>query len=116
MPSDIKRLRPLEEENPRLKKAVTDLALDKDMLQDVARNTLGDLRNGERSSITGGGNLPSVRGESVRTFRRAGRLIRIGLVVIRRPSCGNRFGRWLSRARAMGTGASLCGCAVRAGA
>ena len=35
LPSDIKRLRQLEEENTRLKKLVADLSLDKVMLQDV---------------------------------------------------------------------------------
>jgi hypothetical protein len=36
MPSEIKRLRQLEEENGKLKKIVADLSLDKEMLQDVA--------------------------------------------------------------------------------
>lgn len=35
MPSEMKRLRQLEEENGRLKRIVADLALDKEMLQDV---------------------------------------------------------------------------------
>ena len=35
LPSDIKRLRQLEEENAKLKKLVADLSLDKLMLQDV---------------------------------------------------------------------------------
>ena len=35
MPSDIRRLRQLEEENRQLKKLVADLSLDKQMLQDV---------------------------------------------------------------------------------
>jgi len=37
MPSEIKRLRQLEEENGKLKKIVADLSLDKAMLQDVIR-------------------------------------------------------------------------------
>ena len=37
MASEMKRLRQLEEENQRLKKLVADLALDKDMLQEVVR-------------------------------------------------------------------------------
>jgi putative transposase len=37
MPSEMKRLRQLEEENGKLKKIVADLSLDKAMLQDVAR-------------------------------------------------------------------------------
>ena len=35
LPSDMKRLRQLEEENAKLKKLVADLSLDKLMLQDV---------------------------------------------------------------------------------
>lgn len=35
MPSEVKRLKQLEEENRRLKEMVADLSLDKAMLQDV---------------------------------------------------------------------------------
>ena len=40
MPSEMKRLRELEHENARLKKIVADLALDKEMLQDVIKRKL----------------------------------------------------------------------------
>jgi len=40
MPSEMKRLRELEEENGRLKKIVADLSLDKEMLQDVIKRKL----------------------------------------------------------------------------
>jgi len=40
MPSEMKRLRQLEKENQRLKKVVADLALDKEMLQDVIRRKI----------------------------------------------------------------------------
>ena len=40
MPSEMKRLRQLEEENGRLKRIVADLALDKEMLQDVIKRKL----------------------------------------------------------------------------
>jgi putative transposase len=40
MPSEIKRLKQLEEENGRLKRIVADLSLDKEMLQDVIRRKL----------------------------------------------------------------------------
>lgn len=40
LPTDMKRLRELEDENSRLKKIVTDLALDKEMLQDVLKRKL----------------------------------------------------------------------------
>ena len=40
LPSDMKRLKQLEEENQRLKKLVADLSLDKEMLQDVIRRKI----------------------------------------------------------------------------
>ena len=40
MPSEVKRLRQLEEENARLRKVVADLSLDKEMLQEVVRRKL----------------------------------------------------------------------------
>lgn len=40
MPSEMKRLRQLEDENQRLKKLVADLSLDKEMLQSVIRKKL----------------------------------------------------------------------------
>jgi putative transposase len=40
MPSEMKRLKQLEEENGRLKRIVADLSLDKEMLQDVIRRKI----------------------------------------------------------------------------
>ncbi len=40
MPSEMKRLRQLEEENTRLKRIVADLSLDKEMLQDVIKRNV----------------------------------------------------------------------------
>jgi putative transposase len=40
MPSDMKRLRELEEENARLKRIVADLSLDREMLQDVIKRKI----------------------------------------------------------------------------
>lgn len=40
MPSEMKRLKQLEEENLRLKKIVANLSLDKEMLQEVVRRKL----------------------------------------------------------------------------
>ena len=40
MPSEMKRLKQLEEENLRLRKLVADLSLDKEMLQDVIKRKL----------------------------------------------------------------------------
>jgi putative transposase len=40
MPSEMRRLRELEDENGRLKRIVADLSLDKEMLQDIVRRKL----------------------------------------------------------------------------
>ena len=40
MPSEMRRLRDLEDENNRLKRIVTDLTLDREMLQDVIKRKL----------------------------------------------------------------------------
>ena len=51
MPSEMKRLKQLEEENQRLKKLVADLSLDKEMLQDVIRRKIWSLPGSVRWSI-----------------------------------------------------------------
>jgi len=40
MPSEVRRLRHLQEENQRLKRIVDDLSLDREMLQEVIRSKL----------------------------------------------------------------------------
>ena len=40
MPSDVRKLKHLQEENQRLKKIVADLSLDREMLQEVIRSKL----------------------------------------------------------------------------
>jgi putative transposase len=40
MPSEMRRLKQLDEENTRLKRLVADLSLDKEMLQDVIRRKI----------------------------------------------------------------------------
>jgi hypothetical protein len=40
MPSEMRRMRELENENGRLKKIVADLTLDREMLQDVIKRKL----------------------------------------------------------------------------
>jgi putative transposase len=40
MPSEVRKLRQLEEENTRLRRLVADLSLDKEMLQEVIRKKL----------------------------------------------------------------------------
>ena len=41
LPTEMKRLKQLEDENTRLRKLVADLSLDREMLQDVIRRTEG---------------------------------------------------------------------------
>jgi hypothetical protein len=54
MPSEMKRLKPLEEENVRLKRLVANLSLDKEMLRDVIRRKmLGLIEHGRSSAICG---------------------------------------------------------------
>ena len=40
LPTEMRRLKPLEDENAKLKKLVADLSLDREMLQDVIRRKL----------------------------------------------------------------------------
>jgi len=40
MPSEVRKLKQLEEENARLRRLVADLSLDKEMLQEVIRKKL----------------------------------------------------------------------------
>lgn len=40
LPTEMRRLRELEEENGRLKRIVADLTLDREMLQDIVRRKL----------------------------------------------------------------------------
>ncbi len=46
MPSEMKRLRQLEEENARLKRIVADLSLDKEMLSPQIKASVVDPRQG----------------------------------------------------------------------
>lgn len=50
MPSEMRRLRQLEEENAKLKRLVADLSLDKAMLQDVVSRKLWGLTGANSSS------------------------------------------------------------------
>ena len=50
MPSEMKRLRQLEEENGKLKKIVVDLSLDKEMLQDLSGRQTGGSCSGDLAS------------------------------------------------------------------
>ena len=51
MPSEMKRLRQLEEENARLKRIVADLSLDKEMLQDVIKRNVWSALPLQGSSV-----------------------------------------------------------------
>ena len=68
MPSEMKRLKQLEEENQRLKRLVADLSLDKEMLQEVVRKSSEACQASgvDRRSATG------VAGERAARLRGAG--------------------------------------------
>lgn len=51
-PSELQRLKQLEEENAKLKHLVADLSLDKAMLQDVLAKKARSLLAGQNSSMT----------------------------------------------------------------
>ena len=59
MPSEMKRLRQLEDENARLKRIVADLSLDKEMLQDVIKRPEGPRSTSSRTCPA-----PPARGSS----------------------------------------------------
>ena len=52
LPSDMKRLRQLEEENAKLKKLVADLSLDKLMLQNVPKKNSKACRKARRRTLS----------------------------------------------------------------
>ncbi len=54
LPSDMKRLRQLEEENAKLKKLVADLSLDKLMLQDVLTKKFKACREAASGAVSAG--------------------------------------------------------------
>ncbi|MDA0652717.1 MAG: IS3 family transposase, partial [Proteobacteria bacterium] len=64
MPSEMRRLRELEQENARLKRIVADLSLDKEMLQDVIKRK--PLRPGRKRTL-----VDAMRSEWMISIRRA---------------------------------------------
>ena len=54
MPSEVKRLKQLEEENGKLKRIVADLALDKEMLQDVHQAKVIGIGESSQAPRAGG--------------------------------------------------------------
>jgi putative transposase len=57
MPSEVKKLRQIEEETARLRKVVADLTLDKEMLQEVIRRP-GAARVPRPALVPGSGRRP----------------------------------------------------------
>ncbi len=55
LPSEMRRLRELEQENARLKKIVADLTLDREMLQDVIKRNVWSALPVQRSSAVASG-------------------------------------------------------------
>jgi putative transposase len=64
MPSEVKKLRQLEEENTRLRRVVADLTLDKEMLQEVIRRKY-DACSGTRDDRLRACRVPGVDPQSL---------------------------------------------------
>lgn len=115
MPSERKRLKVLEEENVRLKRLVTNLSLDNEMLQDVIRRKMqGLIEPGRSSAICRRATRPA-NGEPTARFRSIDRPGVISPAASIRPAsrCGSRS--WLRPVFATGIDASTCCSSGRAG-
>lgn len=86
MPSEMRRLRQLEDENGKLKRLVADLSLDKAMLQDVVSRKLRSLIGGVGSSTMSGASGPSVSCGRAVCFGRSDRATTIVVAVRIRPT------------------------------
>ena len=115
MPSEMKRLKVLEEENVRLKRLVANLSLDKEMLQDVIRRKMQGLVEPGRSSAIGRRATRSANGEPAARFRSTDRPSDTSPAASIRPAsrCGSRSG--LRPVFATSTDASTCGFGGRVG-
>ena len=115
LPTDMKKLRELEDENRRLKEIVADLSLDKEMLQDVIKRKLQGLLARERWSTRSGpigvyrsggpvGLSGSIRGHIGTSF-----------VDATRPRWNSGSRRFVRHVCGLAVGASMCLCAGRVG-
>ncbi len=86
MPSEMRRLRQLEEENAKLKRLVADLSLDKAMSQDVVSRKLWGLTGAGNSSTPSGAHGRSASGGPVECFGRSARATTIVGVARIRPT------------------------------
>jgi putative transposase len=86
MPSEMRRLRQLEDENAKLKRLVADLSLDKAMLQDVVSRKLWGLIGSVSSSMMFGASGPSVSDGHAGCFGQNDRATTIVVVVRIRPT------------------------------
>ena len=64
MPSEMKRLRQLEDENNKLKRILADLSLDRAMLQDVLSKNVWSAPSGQGSGVSDGSVCINVSGLS----------------------------------------------------
>ena len=85
LPSEMKRLRELEDENNRLKRIVADLTLDREMLQDVIKRKLSGRLTSARLLIVFVQTGACRSGGLVRPFVSTARPISTSLVVAIRP-------------------------------
>tara|TARA_R110001606_G_scaffold79257_1_gene183097 strand:+ start:11727 stop:12221 length:495 start_codon:yes stop_codon:yes gene_type:complete len=115
MPSEMKRLRELEEENSRLKRIVADLTLDREMLQDVIkRKLLGLIASASwsaRCAMTGRYQSAGPVGFSPLIPSH----FDTRLVDTIRPLFNSAFGKSARRACAMVIGACMSCCNVKVG-
>jgi putative transposase len=116
LPTELRRLKQLEDENGKLKKLVADLSLDREMLQDVIRRKLRGL-SGSASWLT--------RRVASGVYRSVERVvccwsipppIITNLVAPDRPASNNASERFVRRGCVMATGVFTCCCVATAGA
>ena len=114
MPSEVRKLRELEEENARLRKLIADLTLDKEMLSEVIKKSY-DRDTGKRNDRLRPNLLSRI--SKTRLPRRTclscdQTTVRVGRI---RRRCANGSGRSRRPERAMATGASTSFSGVKAG-
>ena len=108
MPSEMKRLKLLEEENTRLKKLVVDLSLDKAMLQDVVKRSY-EACSGPGAGRVSSNQLPDQH-PAVVLFASSVRPTTTGIVVPSRPVSASVFASCLKLASDTAIGASTSCC------
>ena len=115
MPSEMKRLKQLDEENQRLRRLVADLSLDKEMLQDVIRRKIWDLPGSGAWSIMFGQPGRSVSVARAKRCRWSAPPTTIAPNGTTRLACASGSRRSPRAGCATAIGAFTCSCCGRAG-